>query len=111
MSFGSYSTTPANNLSCSGINIAEGCPAGNTNDALRQIMADGKELFDTVSGISVSSYMPIAGGAFTGPITRSGAGGFLYHAGSAQSGGIIYTQLSTAALPTSPAEGTIVFLY
>ncbi len=111
MSFGSYSSTPANNVSCNGINVQEGCSAANINDVIRQLMADGKELHDTVTAIDVTSYMGKAGGAFTGNITRSGAGGFLYHAGSTLTTGAVYVQLSTASLPSSPAEGTIVLQY
>jgi hypothetical protein len=35
-----YSTTAGNNAAISGINIAENCPAGNLNNALRQALAD-----------------------------------------------------------------------
>ncbi len=35
-----YNKTPANNTQINGINIAEGCPPSNVNDALRQMMAD-----------------------------------------------------------------------
>jgi hypothetical protein len=34
-----WSATPAENTSVGGVNIAEGCPAANMNDAVRQIMA------------------------------------------------------------------------
>ena len=85
MSFGSYSTTPASNISINGINIAPNCPAGNVDNALRQLAADGRELFDTVAAINVSSYLPLVGGtgsAMTGPIIRSGAGAHLFFASS-----------------------------
>jgi hypothetical protein len=64
-----------------------------------------------VAAINVSGYMPLSGGAFTGNITRSTAGGYWYHANSAQAAAPVYTQLSTDALPSSPAEGTVVFQY
>lgn len=35
-----YSTTPASNTAINGVNIAEGCPPANVNDAIRQAMAD-----------------------------------------------------------------------
>jgi hypothetical protein len=111
MSFGSYSTTPASNTTCNGINVAENCPAANVNNAIRQIMADGRSLYDTVAGISLSSYMLKTGGAFTGTITRNGAGGYWYHANASQATGPVYTQTSATALPTSPAEGTVVMQY
>jgi hypothetical protein len=40
MAIGNYSPTPGSNTTISGISIAEGCPPGNVNDALRQLMAD-----------------------------------------------------------------------
>ena len=109
--FATYSTTPSSNVTCAGINIAESCPAANVNDALRQILTEGRQLNDIVTAINVSSYMPLAGGAFTGTITRSGAGGYFYHANSAQATAPVYTQLSSSALPSSPAEGTVVLQY
>jgi hypothetical protein len=111
MAFSAYSLTPSANLSINGINIAENCPAANINDALRQIAADGRALSDTVSAIDVSSYMPKSGGAFTGSITRASAGGYWYHAGATQATAPVYTQPSASALPSSPAEGTVVLQY
>ena len=111
MSFGSYSTMPANNTSLNGISVAEGCPASNINDAIRQIAADGRSLYDTVSGISVANYMPLAGGTFTGQIKRSGGGGYFYNANATQSGGKVTFLPSGSALPSSPAEGDVVFFY
>jgi hypothetical protein len=111
MAFSAYSLTPSANLSINGINIAEGCPAANANDAIRQLMSDGRALSDTVNAINVSGYMPLSGGAFTGSITRSGAGGYWYHAGATQSTAPVYTQPSATALPSSPAEGTVVLQY
>jgi len=111
MSFSAYSLTPASNTSINGVSIAENCPAANVNNALRQIAADGKELANTVAAISVGAYMPLAGGTFTGQILRSGSGGYLYNAASAQSGGAVYVQATGTALPSSPAEGTFVYFY
>lgn len=111
MSFSAYSTTPASNTSINGISIAENCAAANVNNALRQIAADGRELYNIVSAISVSGYMPLIGGTFTGQIIRSGSGGYLYNAASAQSGGAVYVLATGTSLPSSPAEGTFVFFY
>lgn len=111
MSFSAYSLTPSANISINGISVDENCPSGNINNALRQLMSDGKELSDTVAAINVSSYMPKAGGAFTGTITRASSGGYLYHANPTQASGPVYTQLATAALPASPVEGTVVLQY
>lgn len=109
--FATYSTTADLNVSIGGIGIAENCAAANVNDAIRYILKEGKELSDTVAAIDTTTLMPKAGGAFTGSITRSGAGAYLYHNSSTMVGGAIYVQLSSAALPSSPAEGTVVFGY
>lgn len=111
MAFSAYSATPASNTSINGISIAENCPAANVNNALRQLAADGKVLDTTVAAISTLTLMPKAGGAFTGTITRSGSGGYLYHAAAAQATGPVYTQTVATALPSSPAEGTVVLQY
>ena len=111
MSFSAYSLTPSANVSINGISIAEGCAAANVNDAIRQLMSDGRALSDTVAAISISGYIPLSGGAFTGNITRSGAGGYWYHAGATQAAAPVYTQPSATALPSSPAEGTVVLQY
>ena len=109
MSFGSYSTTPASNISINGINIAENCPAANVNNVIRQLASDGRELYDTVAAISVSSYMPLTGGAFNGNVIQSGGGAYLYHNTPGRYGPV-YIQQQAASLPY-PAEGTIVFTY
>lgn len=110
MSFGSYSTTPASNTTIGGVSIAEGCAAGNVNNAIRQIMADGKALSDTVDGIDVSSLMPKSGGAFTGNVTRSGSGAYRYNASSSLTSGATYYLPTGSARPTA-AEGVVVFYY
>jgi hypothetical protein len=111
MSFSDYSTSPASNTTIGGVSVAEGCAAGNVNNALRQIAADGKELSDTVAGINTSALMPKAGGAFTAQITRSGSGGYLYNANATQSGGKVSILVSGSARPASPSEGDMVFYY
>lgn len=111
MSFGSYSTTPASNVSINGINIAENCAAANVNNALRQLAADGRSLYDAVAAINVSGLMPYTGGAFTGQITRSGCGGYFYNANGAQGGGKISFLSSGSPLPSSSTEGDMVFFF
>jgi len=63
MAFSSYSTTPSSNTTIAGLNIAENCPAGNINNAIRQLMADGKTLDDTVVALTstVATKAPIGG--------------------------------------------------
>lgn len=56
MSVSAYSTTPSSNATISGTNIAENCPAGNVNDAIRQLMADIRaELTDAVLSITAKA--------------------------------------------------------
>ncbi len=43
-----YSTTPASNTTISGINIAEGCPPANINDAIRAVMADLRVFYNDI---------------------------------------------------------------
>ena len=57
MPVGDYSTTPGSNTSISGINIAENCPPANVNNAIRQLMADLKTLYDSLN-VGVS-YQPL----------------------------------------------------
>lgn len=111
MAFSDYSTTPALNVTIGGVSSAEGCAAANLNNICRQLAADGRALYDTVAAIDVSSLMPKSGGTFTGAISRSSAGGYWYHAAAAQSDGKVYIVPTGTARPTSPAEGTIRFLY
>jgi hypothetical protein len=107
--FSSYATTAAANTTISGISIAENCAAANINNAIRQLMADARAFAD--SAASTAGLMPLSGGAFTGQITRSGSGGYLYNAASAQAGGAVYVLPQGTALPSSPQEGTFVFFY
>lgn len=107
--FSSYATTAAANVTISGISIAENCPAANINNALRQLLADCRAFAD--SAATTTGLMPKSGGAFTGQITRSGSGGYLYNAAAAQGGGAVYVQSTGTSLPSSPQEGTFVFFY
>jgi hypothetical protein len=63
-----WSSTPANNTDIDGINIAEGCAPSGINDALREIMAQVKDLYSGTTGDTIS----IAGGG-TGAGTLAGA--------------------------------------
>jgi hypothetical protein len=109
MAFSDYSTTPALNITINGIDVDEGCAPGNLNGAIRQIMADAKTYANAASDGSL--YLTKSGGTMTGTILRSGAGAHLYHAASGLSGGAVHVQAAASPLPSSPAEGTIVFIY
>ena len=104
-----WSTNPDSNGTIEGTNIAENCPASNVNDVIRKMAAAIRVLYNNLP--NVSALMPKSGGAFTGQITRDGRGGYLHHANSAQGGGAVHILASGTALPSSPAEGTVVFFY
>lgn len=108
MAFSDYSTNPAANTSIAGINIAEGCPPANLNNALRQIAADGKTLNNTVSGLSAG--MPVTGGEFSGDIGRQGRGDYLHWNSSAQASGRVFIQASGGAAPTM-VDGDMLLEY
>jgi hypothetical protein len=60
MAFSDWSTTAASNGTTLGVNIGEGCPPGNVNNAIRQAMADMRTainpaLDDFLSSTSLSS--------------------------------------------------------
>jgi hypothetical protein len=58
VAFSDYNTNPDLNTTIGGINIAEGCPAGNLNNAVRLIAADGKGLANTVAGLTGTVNVP-----------------------------------------------------
>lgn len=109
MSFADYSTSPDANGSIAGINVAEQCPPGGINNAIRQLMADGKQLADQVGG--GTSTVPKSGGAFTGEITREGQGGYLHFASGSFIDARVHLLPQGSPRPSNPAEGTLVFYY
>ncbi|MGL4310391.1 MAG: hypothetical protein ACRCSU_07870 [Paracoccaceae bacterium] len=54
MAVSDYSTTPGNNTSIGGVNIAENCAPDGINNAIRQLMADLKTLLGDVSPTEVA---------------------------------------------------------
>jgi hypothetical protein len=106
MSVQDYSTTPITNATISGINIAEGCPAGNMNAAIRQMMADVKVFYD--DRVDPANYVPKTGGAFTGPIRLTGRGGYVHNAASTDLGGAFYKIPFGGELPSGLVAGDFV---
>jgi len=109
VAFSDYSTTPGSNTSIAGTNVAENCPAGNVNNAIRQLMADGKTLNNIVSAITTG--MPYSGGAFTGAITFTGAGAYRYNVDPTLVSGRTHFLVDGSARPASPGEGELVLYY
>lgn len=105
-----YSTTPASNIAISGINIAEACSAGGINNAIRQLMADVKVMYDGLP--SVAGYMPVSGGTFSGtqPI-YTGRGAFLHHNTASYTSGRIFVQASGGSTPSGMVAGDLLLEY
>lgn len=109
MPFSDYSLTPASNTTLAGLNLSENNTAvASLNNMLRQLMADGKDLANTVAAIATP--MPLSGGAFTGDITRSTRGAYLHWNSASQTSGRVYIQATGGADPTS-ANGDILLEY
>ena len=64
-----WSSTPANNTDIDSINIAEGCAPSGINDAIRELMAQVKDLYAGTSGDIIAV---AAGGTGVGTSTGSG---------------------------------------
>tara|TARA_R110002074_G_scaffold262994_1_gene435109 strand:- start:16454 stop:16816 length:363 start_codon:yes stop_codon:yes gene_type:complete len=91
MAFSSWSTTNSGNATVGGINIAEGCPAGNTNNAIREVMAELRVAIDPFTAPLLAATngaearnaiaaLSTGGGPITGDVYRSGAGALPYWA-------------------------------
>ncbi len=63
-----WSSTPANNTDIDSINIAEGCAPSGINDAIRELMAQVKDLYSGTTGDTIA----VAGGG-TGAGTAANA--------------------------------------
>lgn len=109
MAVSDYSTTPGSNTSISGINIAEGCAAGNINGAFRQLMADIRAMYDALP--DVSALVTKTGGVFTGNPIYSGRGGYLYHDASSNASGRIFIQPIGGTVPSGMANGDWLLEY
>jgi hypothetical protein len=105
-----YSSTASSNTTISGINIAEGCPPANINNAIRTVMADVRVMYDNLP--VVAGKVDAAGGVFSGtqPI-YTGRGAYLHHNDSANVSGRVYILADGSANPTSPSAGDIVMFY
>ena len=102
MSFSAYSLTPSANLTIAGQSIAEGTTSpGTVNLAVRQLMADGRELADAVDAIDLTAYAPKAAAVFSGtqPI-YTGRGAYLHHNNPSNSSGRIFVQAYGSAVPS-----------
>jgi len=108
MAVSNWSTTAAQNTAINGINISEGCPPANLNNAVRQIMADVRVAFDGIG--STSGYVAKTGGVFTGNPTYQGRGGYLHNSDPASTGGRVTVQAMGGAAPAM-VNGDLLFEY
>lgn len=77
MATSDWDTTAGNNTSIGGINIAEGCPAGNLNDAIRELMAQVATGVDIAgdgnfANLTLDNPLPVTEGG-TGAATAAAA--------------------------------------
>lgn len=109
MAVSDYSTTPASNITIGGINIAESCPAGNLNNAFRQMMADVRVMFNGLP--DMANYVTKAAATFSGTQPKyTGEGAFFHWADPALTSGKCYVQAAGGTAPTM-AEGDLLFEY
>lgn len=99
MAVSDYSSTPASNTAISGINIAENCSPANINNAIRQIMADVRVMYNDLPDTSVLQTKAAAVFSGTQP-TYDGRGAYLHHNNSANASGRVFIQASGGAAPT-----------
>jgi hypothetical protein len=110
MSYTTWNTNANLNVTIDGINIAEGCPPQNINNAIRSVMAGVADLAGDVP--SITGLIPVSGGVFSGtqPIF-TGRGAYLHHNDSANTSGRVYVLPEGSSLPGSPSNGDTVFFF
>ena len=96
-----WSSTPANNTDIDSINIAEGCAPSGINDAIRELMAQVKDLYSGTTGDTIA----VAGGGtgigtLTGIVKGNGTSAF-----SAATAGTDY--LAPSGALGTPSSGTL----
>lgn len=110
MAVSDWSTAPSDNTSVGGVNIAEGCNPGNLNNGIREVMAAVRVMYDGLP--TVSGFMPLSGGTFTGTQPKyTGAGAMLHNASASLASGRQYYLPEGDALPASPSNGDVVWYY
>lgn len=93
-----YSATAADNTDIDGIDIAEGCAPSGINNAIRELMAQIKELQSGASGDTI----PLTAGG-TGATSASAARTAL---GATTTGNSLFTAVDAAAARTAIGAGT-----
>lgn len=102
-----WAASASANTSIDGINIGEGCPAGNLNGMGRAIMASVRVMYDNMP--STANLMPKAAGVFSGTQpTYSGRGCYLHHNSSSLASGRVFMQASGGATPSGMLPGDVL---
>ena len=105
--FSDWSATASSNTTVAGINIAEGCPPGNINNAVREIMAAAKT--QDTNKADGTLYVTKASSVLSTDAIATGRGAVLHHNNAANASGKIIIQASGTA-PTM-ANGDILLEY
>jgi hypothetical protein len=98
-----WSTDPNQNTSVDGINIAENCPPGNLNNALRAIMAAVRAAFSNVP--NGADYVTKSNGSFANQPAVSGRGAILHHNDPSNASGRIFIQAAGGTAPVGMVNG------
>ena len=108
MAVADYNETASLNVTIGGINIGEGCPPANINNAFRQYMADIKTFSLTVP--DVADLIPKEGGVFAGvqPI-YSGRGSYTHWNDPALTSGRMFIVPNGASDPSGLVAGDILY--
>lgn len=95
--FGDWDDTPSDNNAIDGVNIAEGCPPGNLNNAVRSVMAACKTFDNDKADPALLA--KIADTVISTNAKATGRGAILHHGNAANLSGKITVQ----ATGTAPA--------
>lgn len=105
--FSDWKTTASENTTIEGINVAESCPPGNINNAIREIMAACKT-FDN-NKADPDDFVKLVDTILSTNAKVSGRGAVLHHNNSSNTSGKIIIQAAGTA-PTM-ADGDILLEY
>lgn len=116
MAISDYSTTPGNNNSAPPNGAPEGMQAGQTNNVIRQIMADIKTWYDTfASGTFVATYSGFSSPPNT-TISYSVSNGIVlislpsFSTGTSNSAGFTFDGMPAALRPSAQCDTTVIGL-
>lgn len=106
--FSDWSTTASSNATVAGINIAEGCPPANINNALREIMAAAKTQDNNKADGTL--YVLKSSSVLSTDAKVTGRGAALHHNNAANTSGKVFVQASGSPAPAM-ADGDILLEY